>query len=53
MDGLMLASAALGAAIGWNSVTFGRALNRGEPLWPSGIILAVLLAAFTAIQVSR
>lgn len=45
--------AALGVsfAIGWNTVTFLRALVRAEPLWPSGMMLAVLIPAFIVLKV--
>lgn len=52
MDWHLLASSALAFAIGWNTVSFARALTRGDPLWLSGILLAVLVPMLIAVKVS-
>ena len=52
MDWDLIALSALAFAIGWNTVTFAKALTRGGPLWPSGVLLAVLVPVFIAIKVS-
>lgn len=45
--------AALGVsfAIGWNVVAFLQALGRSKPLWPSGMMLAVLIPALILLKV--
>lgn len=51
MDLGLIAQAAVAFAIGWNAMTFAKALVRCEPLWPSGILLAVLIPLFIALMV--
>ncbi len=52
MDWDLIASSALAFAIGWNAVSFAKALKRGDPLWPSGLLLAVLVPMFIALKVN-
>lgn len=45
-------SIAICLGIGWVCARFGRALSRGESLWPDGVALAVLVSILIAIEVT-
>jgi hypothetical protein len=51
MDMPEVAALGVSFAIGWNAVTFFGALARSKPLWPSGMLLAVLIPTFILLKV--